>query len=298
MNNLDADKKNWYDKSYKLLLVLPLILLAFSIAYLFVFNQKNGDIILKDVSITGGTTITVFIETDIVALRSAIVQEFPDVSIREVSDIRTGKKQGFFLETSVEPEKIKPAIEKYLNAELTGENSSIEFTGSALSSSFYNQLRMAVIISFILMAVVVFIIFRTPIPSMAVIIAAFADIVMTLAVINLFGMSVSIAGIVAILMLIGYSVDTDILLTSRVIKNREGTINQRILGALKTGLTMTLTSIVAVSVSLIFIYSFSETLRQMFTILLIGLGSDMFNTWLTNASMLKWYAERKEGLVK
>ena len=144
------------------------------------------------------------------------------------------------------------------------------------------------------MALVVLIIFRTPIPSIAVILSAFADIVFTIVVINLLGINLSIGGIVALLMLIGYSVDTDILLTTRILKKKEGSLNERMFGAFKTGLTMTLTSIAAISIALVIIYSFSETLRQIFTILLIGLGFDIFNTWITNASILRWYAEVKK----
>ncbi len=56
---------------------------------------------------------------------------------------------------------------------------------------------------------------------------------------------------------------------------------------------MTISSIVAVGVALIFTYTFSEILKQIFTILLIGLGFDLFNTWITNASILKWFLEKK-----
>ena len=143
------------------------------------------------------------------------------------------------------------------------------------------------------MALVVFLIFRTFVPSAAVIFAALADITMTLFVVDIFGITLSVAGIVSFLMLIGYSVDTDILLTTRVLNGKEGSVNERIYGAFKTGMTMTLTAIAAISVSLFFVYSASGTLRQMFTIILIGLFFDIINTWLTNASIIKWYAEKK-----
>jgi preprotein translocase subunit SecF len=35
-------------------------------------------------------------------------------------------------------------------------------------------------------------------------------------------------------------------------------------------------------------------LRQIFLILLIGLSFDLINTWITNASLLKWYQEGQE----
>ncbi|MCH7567797.1 MAG: protein translocase subunit SecF [Nanoarchaeota archaeon] len=288
------NKKNWYEKSYKLLLILPAALLLFSVVYLFQFNAQHGDIVYKDVSLTGGTTITVFDENvNTNDLKSSLIEQFPDLIIRGISDIRTRKQQAFFLETTADIDEIKPALENYLGYKLNEENSSIEFSGSTLSQGFYQQLRIAIIIAFIFMALVVFFIFKTPIPSLAVIISAFADIVMTIVAIDILGISLSIGGIVAFLMLIGYSVDTDILLTTRILRRREGSLNERMIGAFKTGITMTLTSIAAVTIALVVIYSFSETLRQIFTILLIGLGFDIFNTWITNASILRWYAEAK-----
>ena len=46
-----------------------------------------------------------------------------------------------------------------MNHELTEDNSSFEFTGASLSAGFYEQLRKAVIVAFLLMSVVVFIVF-------------------------------------------------------------------------------------------------------------------------------------------
>ena len=122
--------------------------------------------------------------------------------------------------------------------------------------------------------------------------SAFADIVMTLAIVNLLGIKLSVAGIVAFLMLIGYSVDTDILLTTRLLKKHQST-NAALFRAFKTGTTMTITSIIAITAALIVVFPFASVLNQIFTILLIGLGFDLSNTWITNASIIKWYVETK-----
>lgn len=288
-------EKNWYSKHYKKILILPAVILAISLFSIFQFINTNGDIVNKDVSITGGTTVTVFDENvDPIELKSVLTSQFPDVVVRGISDIRTGKQQAFFVETKASSDEIIKAIEDFVGYKITQENSSVEFTGEAISSSFYKQLRLAVFVAFAFMAFVVFLIFKTPVPSVAVILSAFADIVMTIATINFFGLSLSIGGIVALLMLIGYSVDTDILLTTRVLRKTEDDLNQRIFSAFKTGMTMTLTSIVAIAIALIIIYSFSDVLRQIFIILLIGLGFDILNTWTTNASILRWYVEAKK----
>ncbi len=283
-----------YDKYYKFFIILPVVLLLVCLGFLYSFQLQHGDIIKKDITLTGGTSVEVNTNINLQELRAALEQEFEQVNAREVSDIRTGEQVTIIIETTAEPEQIIPFLENYLGFELTDENSSVEFTGSSLSGSFYNQLRVAIILSFVFMAIVVFFLFRTLIPSIAVVFAAFADIVMTLTIVNLLGMSLSTAGIVAFLMLIGYSVDTDILLTTKVIKRKEGEINSRIVESLKTGATMTLSSLVVVIIALIITSSFSKVFSQIFTILAIGLVFDLFNTWFFNASIIKWYAEKKE----
>jgi preprotein translocase subunit SecF len=130
-------------------------------------------------------------------------------------------------------------------------------------------------------------------PSIAVLISAFADILFTVVTVNLLGIKVSSGGIVAFLMLIGYSVGTDILLTSRVLRRKHETVNAASYGAFKTGITMTLTAIASIAVALFFVYRFETVLNQIFLIILIGLIYDVLNTWLTNVWIIKWYAESK-----
>jgi len=287
-------KKHWHDKYYKLLLLIPAIILIFSFVYMVVFYQTNGDFIYKDISLTGGTTITIYEKIDLSKLESEISEKLNDLSTREIYDLITGEQKAVILETKTNAIQTKEVLENYLGYELTDENSSLEFTSSIFSENFYKQLLIAILIAFIFMAIVVFIIFRTVVPSVAVIISAFADILMTLVLVDILGLKMSLGGIIAFLMLIGYSVDTDILLTTRILKRSEGSVNERIFGAFKTGITMTLTSLLAFVVALIIVKSFSMVLAQIFTILVIGLGFDILNTWITNVSIIKWYAEKKK----
>jgi len=276
------------------LLIIPIFLFLFSLAYLGYSFYTTGDFITKDITLTGGTSVTLFSEQEINTkeISDFLSGKINDLSVRELSDFRTGRQKAVIIETISEPNQVRDLLEEFLKYELTSENSSIESTGSSLGKSFYNQLRIAILISFILMAIIVFILFRNFIPSFAVVISAFADITMTLAFVDLIGMKISSAGITAILMLIGYSVDSDIMLTTRLLK-RQGETNKNLLSAFKTGITMTLTSIIAITLALFIIQSFSNILEQIFSILIIGLTFDILNTWITNVSILKWYLESK-----
>lgn len=286
-------KKTWHDKNYKLLLIIPLILFTFSIIYMVSFYSANGDFINKDISLTGGTSVTIYEKLDSGKLEQYLQTKLENVHIGEIYDLITQEQKALVIETTSDGELTKKVLEDYLEYELTEKNSSFEFTGSNLSEGFYKQLLFAILIAFVFMGIVIFIIFRISIPSLAVILCAFADILMTLVAVNILGIKVSSAGIVAFLMLIGYSVDTDILLTSRVLKRREESLNKRISSSVKTGMTMSITALISFIVVLFVVKSFSSVLTQIFTILSIGLFFDMINTWITNVSLLKWYMEKK-----
>ena len=130
-------------------------------------------------------------------------------------------------------------------------------------------------------------------PSAAVILAAISDIIMTLAVVNVLGIKISTAGIAAFLMLIGYSVDTDILLSTRVLKHKKGTVYDRAVSSFKTGATMTVTSMAAALVG--YLVSQSTTIKEIMLIIFIGGIMDLINTWLQNAGIIRLYAERRKA---
>src|SRR3989344_9588196 len=128
----------WYQKHYKHLLILPAIIILLSIVYLAQFTAKNGDIIYKDISLTGGTTITVLDKiASIENIKQNLITQFPDLSIRKIDDIKTGEQKAFLVESRAEAETLKSALESELGYELTGENSSTEFSGESLSTGFY-----------------------------------------------------------------------------------------------------------------------------------------------------------------
>jgi len=286
-------QKQFYDKYYKLLLLIPLAMLAASLIYLFMFYSANGDIMHKDVTLTGGTSMTLYSETlSITEVEKILGPKFNDVVVRSLTDVTTGRQIAILIETSSQPDELKSEVESLLNYTFTSQNSSIEFTGNALSQSFYAELMRAMILAFVFMSIVIFILFRSPLPSFYVIACAFADIVIPLAIVDFTGMRISTAGIAAFLMLIGYSVDTDILLTTVVLKRKdEETLNKRILHAAKTGLTMSLTALATVLVAYFIV--FAPTLKQIFLILVIGLCVDIIATWLMNAALIKWYCEKR-----
>jgi len=300
--------KRFYEKEYKKLLIIPFTILFLAIILLVFKAITTGDFINRDVSLKGGVTITVPTKgnIDILQLERIILSKFPNNDVATKSLSQFGAQVGVIVEVDIEEVEGSVDLEEIdrlilelgnaLNRKLSEQDYSVEIVGSSLGASFFKDLSIALLIAFIFMALVVFLYFRTFVPSLAVVLAALSDILVTLAIVNLLNIKLSAAGIAALLMLIGYSVDTDILLSMRVLKRREGTVMDRIYGAMKTGMTMTITTLIAVTVALFITQS--EIIKQIMTILVIGLLIDLINTWIQNVGILRLYLARKAKKIE
>jgi len=173
---------------------------------------------------------------------------------------------------------------------------SFKEIGSSLSKFFFAKTREILIVSFLLSAAIVFIIFRSLIPSIAVLFGAFADIAITMGVMGALGIPLSLASFSALLMLIGFSLDTDILLTARVLKRKEENARERAFDAMKVAVMMNLTTIAAFGVLALLGYWLQIPVYfQLGIVAAIGGGViDFIATWMANAPLVLWYAERKE----
>ena len=295
LSRIEMNLEEFYNKNYKKLLILPAILLIVSVSYIYIFSTTHGDIIDKDVSLRGGVSATFYVNKEIPLeeINSKVLNEFrdSDVFVRRLEGIETANN-GYIIEASnIESPALELLLEREFDIELNEENFFVEETGSRLGEAFYRDMIFALITAFVLMGIVVLITYRSLIPSLAVISSAFFDIVVTIALIDLFGIRVSSAGIAALILLMAYSVDTDVLLTAKVLKNRNDKLWNRLKNSAKTGLTMTATTFVAMIVA--FIFSTSLVFRQMFIIIAMGLMVDVIATYVMNASILKWYMLKK-----
>ena len=271
-------------------MLIPIILLVLSLAFVGFKYATTGEIFNRDVTLKGGITSTIYTDKDINT--EDLQNKIPNSLVKKLTDFSTGQQVGIIVEASdISADNLKESLQKELAIELTDQNYSVEETGSSLGESFYKELITAVLIAFIFMAIVIFITFRTLIPSAAVVLSALIDIIIPLAIINLLNIKVSSAGVVAFLLLIGYSVDTDILLTTRTLKRYNAPLFDRMYSSMKTGLTMTFCAIAVMVTGIIL--STTPIIKEMFFIILLGLITDIFSTYFTNASILKIYCKRK-----
>jgi preprotein translocase subunit SecF len=272
--------------SPKQLVIIPLALLAISLLLLTMSTISTGMPVTPGIDFSGGTAVNLF-TTD---SKETLTATFAGYPLNAVSEgVNNGKFLTFGAMDDAKFKELSALInQKYPEAQ-------INQIGETFGKTLQYQAVLALIFSFIGMAIVIFVAFRTFVPAGAVVLSAFADMVMTAAVMNIIGIPLTLGTVAALLMLIGYSVDSDILLTNRVLK-RQGKLHDKLKGAFHTGIIMTSTTLAAAAAMFIVAWFGSvQILWEISAVLLIGLVFDILNTWLTNAAILKWYVQKGGG---
>lgn len=265
----------------KQMVAVPLIVLLLALVLLAVNWASTGMPVTPGIDFAGGTAVTIITDDSPEEIR-AYFAGYPLESVGE------GLGGGKYL-------KFGPMSDEQYRA-LTGAvgdrypEAKIDQIGEAFGAALQQQALLALVFSFIGMAVVVFIAFRSVVPSVAIVLSAFSDIAITAAVMNIVGIPLTLPTTAALLMIIGYSVDSDVLLTTRLLK-RQGKTEEKLAGAYRTGIIMTTTTIAAV-VAMLVVTAIGqvEVIAQIASVLLIGLFVDLMNTWVLNAGILKEYA--------
>ena len=272
-------------ENHKILIAIPIILALLSLV-LIGFNGLEQGVDLK-----GGSL--------------AELQLLGSVTPSELEDTLDAKLNTNNIKvTSNGNNKVTVELENNINSStftsaINGKAKVISYNeiGPVLSEEAMGQIYVAMIFAFLFMAITVFVVFREPVPSVAIILAALCDILIALGGMSIFKIPLSIASVGALLMLIGYSVDTDILLTTRLLKRREGTVEERAKNAMYTGLTMSFAAIAAMGILYVvtkIIMPEATTLSNISAVLVIGLIGDILSTWLMNLGILKTYIDWRQ----
>ncbi len=278
-----------YDKYF----VIPVTLILLAAGVLFYNFATTGEFLEKGTDFAGGTEITFEVEEDFTA--NEIEEVFSNAGRQGSTALTQDTGERTLLLVQVPPpdmeqsEALRIMEEAGYNAEIDGFNS----ISASVSGQFFQQAQFAFILAFTIMSVVIFYAFKDFTPSIAVVFAAGGDILIAAAGMSLIGVPLSLGSLAALLMLIGYSVDTDIVLSTRVLKMNRGTMKSRMWSSMKTGLTMSSGGIAGFAV--LYLVSTSivgpSELSNIAAVMVIGLLADIPLTWLGNTVILKKYAE-------
>lgn len=274
------------------LVAIPLAVLAVALLIIAGWYVATGVPVTPGIDFTGGTELQISASDSPDQIEQTFESQLPYAvdSVVESGDSYIVTFQ------ATEQSEVNGIID---TAEKEGYTVQSAQTRSAtFSAEAQQQALIGIAVAFAGMSVLTFLLFRTFVPSIAIVVSAFSDIMIPVALMNILSIPLSLGTVAALLMLIGYSVDSDILLNNSVLRRR-GDFYESTYRARRTGVTMTLTSIVAMVVMTIFSSQFVfgiPLLPDIGIILVFGLTADLMNTYLLNVSLLRYY--KYEGIAQ
>ena len=271
--------------NYKLSLIVPLVILAVSLGYLLWQASTTG--LNLDIDLKGGTQIIAESDNPVEEMKIMDILQDYGANVRIASGL-TGYSVFIEFDSSFDPNDILSTLS---DNGYDFEDYSVQTVGSSLGAASLQQAFMVVVIAFIFMAITIFFIFRTPIIGIYVALCPAFDIISTLAISQIIGIKLSLASFAALLMIIGYSVDDDVMIATRILRG-SGDAKSKLKGSFKTSFTTTAATIVALAA--LYAVSISTVITQIASILLIGLVIDFQYTWLFDTTLLRWHVERKQ----
>ena len=275
---------NKYDP--KLMMGIPAILFAVAAVIVLITFIITGMPVTPGIDFAGGTAVT--LHTD--DTKEEIEAYFAGYDLKSIEE---GISGGYYLKFGPMTNEEMMEFNEYIIAGYP--DAGIDQISANFGATLQSQAMLALLFAFLGMAVVVFIAFRKILPAVTVVFAGIADITITAAAMNIFGIELSLATTAALLMLIGYSVDSNILLTTKVLK-RQGKLEEKMEGAFHTGFIMTSTTFCAIlAMFIVSLIANVPTLYSIAAVLLIGLVCDLIFTWGFNAGMLRIYCARRVG---
>ncbi|ELY44307.1 protein translocase subunit SecF [Natronorubrum sulfidifaciens] len=287
MGYFDVPEINYTRYSNRQLAAVPLAVLAVALLVLTGSFLMTGTPVQLGMDFAGGSELTVQTTSSEEEIANAFDEE-PE-SVQAVTAPETDN-QYIVQFTSTDLSSLTEQAEQ--NLEQDGDADIVQLE-STVSESFGAQTQqtalLGIAVAFLGMSVLAFLLFRTFVPSIAIVASAFSDLVIPLAFMSITGISLSLGTVAALLMLIGYSVDSDILLNNHILR-RGGSFYESTNRAMETGVTMTVTSMAAMLVMGISAWLFGvELLASIGIILFVGLAADLMNTYMLNLSLLRWY---------
>ncbi len=283
-----------YDRAYsdyRKAAIIPALILLFAVAVLGAGYVTDGPALEKGIDFTGGTSVQILVPSNVTVeqVQNAYDEEGIDATVRTMSSDDTGQWIVIDSQETVEQSEVEQLLDRN-NIPYEGDI-SIRTLGAAVGGAFFQEAVLWSGVALLIMSTVIFVAFRSIVPSMAVIFAALTDILFAMAGMSLLGIPLTLGSLAALLMLLGYSVDTDILLSTRVLRQHKQDMKERIKESILTGSTMTLAAVVAFTA--LYTVSTSPVLDQIATVIIIGLLADLPITWLGNTAILRWYVEQR-----
>jgi preprotein translocase subunit SecF len=281
---------SFIENNYKKFLLLSISLFAIFIGIILFNYFKYGYIINKSITISGG--YVTLINNNYNLTNTEIQNILNQMNITDYVLYSTPNIIYIESRDRINGTLLINLLNQYYNISIQPSDISIQQYSSLVGDLIFNQFLFFVILAMILAAFVIFIAFRVSNTTLNIISTILFDIIGLLAVLSITKYPIGANGFIAMLMILGFAIDNNVVLSTNMIKEKDKPFIERIKMSFRVGVLMEI--IALYTLLLLYFIVPDPSVNEFAFVLSTATILDLIYYLIGNIPLYKYFEAKKE----
>jgi len=281
---------SFIENNYKKFLLLSISLFAIFIGIILFNYFKYGYIINKSITISGG--YVTLINNNYNLTNTEIQNILNQMNITDYVLYSTPNIIYIESRDQINGTLLINLLNQYYNISIQPSDISIQQYSSLVGDLIFNQFLFFVILAMILAAFVIFIAFRVSNTTLNIISTILFDIIGLLAILSITKYPIGANGFIAMLMILGFAIDNNVVLSTNMIKEKDKTFIERVKMSFRVGMLMEI--IALYTLLLLYFIVPDPSVNEFAFVLSTATILDLIYYLIGNIPLYKYFEAKKE----
>jgi preprotein translocase subunit SecF len=281
---------SFIENNYKKFLLLSISLFAIFIGIILFNYFKYGYIINKSITISGG--YVTLINNNYNLTNTEIQNILNQMNITDYVLYSTPNIIYIESRDQINRTLLINLLNQYYNISIQPSDISIQQYSSLVGDLIFNQFLFFVILAMILAAFVIFIAFRVSNTTLNIISTILFDIIGLLAILSITKYPIGANGFIAMLMILGFAIDNNVVLSTNMIKEKDKPFIERVKMSFRVGMLMEI--IALYTLLLLYFIVPDPSVNEFAFVLSTATILDLIYYLIGNIPLYKYFEAKKE----
>jgi len=281
---------SFIENNYKKFLLLSISLFAIFIGIILFNYFKYGYIINKSITISGG--YVTLINNNYNLTNTEIQNILNQMNITDYVLYSTPNIIYIESRDQINGTLLINLLNQYYNISIQPSDISIQQYSSLVGDLIFNQFLFFVILTMILAAFVIFITFRVSNTTLNIISTILFDVIGLLAILSITKYPIGANGFIAMLMILGFAIDNNVVLSTNMIKEKDKPFIERVKMSFRIGMLMEI--IALYTLLLLYFIVPDPSVKEFAFVLSTATILDLIYYLIGNIPLYKYFEVKKE----
>jgi len=281
---------SFIENNYKKFLLLSISLFAIFVGIILFNYFKYGYIINKSITISGG--YVTLINNNYNLTNTEIQNILNQMNMTDYVLYSTSNIIYIASRDQINGTLLISLLDQYYNISIQPSDISIQQYSSLVGELIFNQFLFFVILAMILAAFVIFIAFRVSNTTLNIISTILFDVIGLLAILSITKYPIGANGFIAMLMILGFAIDNNVVLSTNMIKEKDKPFIERVKMSFRVGMLMEI--IALYTLLLLYFIVPDPSVKEFAFVLSTATILDLTYYLIGNIPLYKYFEAKKE----